>query len=78
MLIQFFAALNQRLRDDKVVVLKRAWSIRIALFWGAVSGLLAAWPAFAGQIPLWAYATGSVVITSAITIARVTKQEGIE
>lgn len=77
MLKRFIDALNARLIDDWRKLAPRMWTIRIAAFWGAISGLMAAWPSFAGQIPLWAYATGSVVIMSALAVARVTRQEGI-
>ena len=71
-------ALDAHLIDDWRKVALRYWSVRIALFWGCVSGLLTVWPAFADAIPLWAYAAGSVAMTGAIAIARVTKQPGVD
>lgn len=53
------------------------WTIRIAVFWGAVSGLAAAWPAFAGTMPLWAFASASVVMCVALVVARLRKQPGV-
>lgn len=72
------AAINARLIDDWHSLVLRYWSVRIALLWAGVSGLLAVWPAFADQVPLWAYATGSIVMTMAIAIARITKQPGVD
>ena len=69
--------INNRLIDDWRSVALHFWTIRIALFWGAASGLLAAWPAFASAIPLWSYALASVVLSAAVGVARLTKQPGV-
>lgn len=69
-------ALNARLIDDWRKDAPTFWSIRIAAFWGAVSGLIAVWPAFASILPLWAFAGASVVMCAAVAVARVTKQDG--
>lgn len=69
--------LKQHLIDD----LHRAhklWSIRTALFWGAVCGLYAAWPAFQGAIPAPVFAGASVLMCMSIAGARVLKQPGAE
>lgn len=71
-------ALNARLVDDWHNVILKAWSVRIAALWGAMSGLLVVWPALADKIPTGAYVAGSVVMTALIAIARVTKQDGVE
>jgi hypothetical protein len=55
----------------------RLWSIRIALFWGALSGLYCAWPAFAEALPLPVFAGLSVAMSAAIAVARLTKQPGL-
>lgn len=53
------------------------WSVRIALSWGALSGLITIWAAFQDVMPLWAFALASVLMNAAIAIARVTHQPGI-
>jgi hypothetical protein len=52
-------------------------SIQISLFWGAVSGLLLVWPAFASAVPLWVYASASIFMCMALGYARLTKQPGV-
>lgn len=56
----------------------RLWSIRIALLWGAVCGLYAAWPAFMEIIPAPLFAAISVLMSMAIVGARLTKQPGVD
>jgi len=51
-------------------------SVRVAMFWGGVSGLIMVWPAFADRIPVFWYAAGGVAISMAFTAARVLKQPG--
>lgn len=71
-----------RLVDNLRVILKRAWSIRVAMagvvFWGVVSALWAMWPAFVDWLPLWAYAVGGALMSVALAVARVLKQPGLE
>jgi hypothetical protein len=55
----------------------RLWSVRLSLFWAAVSGLAAAWPAAADKVPLSVYAGGMMVAFVVIAFARVTKQPGV-
>ncbi len=61
-------ALNERLIDDWRRQALRLWSVRIALFWGAVCGLLAAWPAFASAVPLPVFAGLSVLLSAAMIL----------
>lgn len=71
-----------RLIDNARRLFFRLWSVRVAalgiVFWGAVTGLWAIWPAFVDWLPLWFYAVGGVVMSVAIAVARVLKQPGIE
>ncbi len=53
------------------------WSVRVALFWGCVSGLYLAWPAFAGAMSPVVYAAISIVMAAAIAVARVLNQPGL-
>ena len=71
-------ALDKRFIDDWRHQAPRLWSIRIALFWGAISGLLAAWPAFASAVPLPVYAGLSIILSAAVAVARLTKQPGAD
>jgi len=72
------AKFNDRLIDDWRSQILGFWSVRIALFWGAVSGLVLVWPAFAGVIPLWTYAVAGMAMSAAVAVARVTKQPGAD
>jgi hypothetical protein len=72
------AKFNDRLIDDWRSQILGFWTVRIALFWGAIYGLLLVWPAFAGAIPLWAFSIGGMVMSAAVAVARVTKQPGVE
>lgn len=56
--------------------ISRLHSVRVAMFWGAVSGLIMIWPALADRIPVVWYAVGGVLISVAFTAARVLKQPG--
>lgn len=58
--------------------LRRLWSIRVAAFWGAVSGLLLIWPALADSIPIWAYAVGGITVSMSFAVARFLKQPGAD
>ena len=59
-------------------ILKESWAVRVALFWGAVSGLIAVWSAFQDVLPLSIYAALGVLMNASITVARVLKQPGAE
>jgi hypothetical protein len=71
-------ALDKHLIDDWRTDALRFWSVRLALFWGALSGLFLVWPAFANVIPLWAFAGLSIVMSAALAVARLTKQPGMD
>jgi hypothetical protein len=64
--------------DEWRAVALRLWSIRLALFWGAICGLCAVWSAFVDIMPLWVFASGSVLMFASIAGARVLKQPGTE
>lgn len=55
----------------------KLWSVRIALFWGAFSGLWVAWPAFQGFMPPLYFAGSCIAFSLAITVARLTNQPGL-
>jgi hypothetical protein len=58
-------------------LLRFAWTVRIALVWGAVSGLWVALPAFQDHVnPYW-FAGFTILISLAIVLARITKQPGL-
>ena len=70
-----------RLIDNLWAVLKGGWSVWVAyfgiVFWGAMAGLWVIWPAFVDWLPLWVYAVGGVLMSVALTVARVLKQPGL-
>jgi len=70
-----------RLIDDWRAKIGKLWSVKVAIggiiFWGALSGLWAIWPAFVDWLPLWFYALGGVVMSVALAVARVIKQPGV-
>ena len=71
-------AVNARLVDDWHKQAIHLPETKAALFWGAVTGLAAVWPAFAGVIPLWAFAGLSVLMCMGLGWAKLTKQPGVE
>ena len=58
-------------------VLKKAWSAYAIYVLTALNGLYAIWPAFQGTIPLWALATGSILLAFAALGLRVVDQGGL-
>lgn len=78
MLNRCLQALDRRLIDDWHREAPRLWSVRIAAFWGALSGLAAVWPAFQGVLPLLPYTLLAMLIFAAIAVAKLTKQPGAE
>lgn len=66
------------LHEDWKEIFKKSWAIRMALFWGAVSGLIAVWSAFESELPVWAYALIGIVANASITVARLLKQPGTD
>ena len=73
-----FWGFELRLIEDARKAFFKLWSIRIALFWGAVCGLYAAWSAFSESIPAPIFAVLSMIMCMAIAGARVTKQPGLD
>lgn len=67
-----------RLLENWRDVLRKAWSARVALFWGAVSGLVGVWSAFQDFMPLWLFAGLSVAMSVALVVARLTAQPGAD
>ena len=64
--------------SDWKEIFKKSWAIRMALFWGAVSGLIAVWSVFESELPVWAYASIGIVANASITVARLLKQPGTD
>jgi hypothetical protein len=71
-------AMKLKLIDNWFQEAKRLWSVRVALFWGAISGLILVWSAFSDVLPLWLYATGGIVASAAFAAARLLKQPGAD
>ncbi len=63
--------------DPEWRIAHKLWSIRLALFWAAFSGMWVALPAFYGFLPpLW-FAALSVAFSLIFCIARLTNQPGL-
>lgn len=56
----------------------RLWSVQIALFWSALSGMWAAWPAFQGIVPLPWFVGICIAFPMVLTLARLAKQPGLD
>jgi len=63
--------------DDWQRVLRRAWSIRLILLAGVLSGLEVALPIIDGlvEIPRGAFAVASALVTMAALVARIVAQK---
>lgn len=71
-------AAGRHVIDNWRDILARAWSIRLAVFWAAIAGLAAAWPAFMDTVPPRLFAVVSVIFSVALVVARLTKQPGVD
>jgi len=58
-------------------ILRHAWSIRLMLLAGLLSGCEAALPFFADSLPRGIFAGLSIVVAAGALVARVTVQKGI-
>jgi hypothetical protein len=68
-------ALNYLDPDWKVA--HKLWSVRVALFWAAMSGLWVAFPAFQGFVSPVQFALLSITFSLIMCIARLTNQPGL-
>lgn len=63
-------------------ILKRAWSIRVAAFWGLLGGLVALLPLVSDEtkalVGPWAFALAFLAMFVSVTVARFLKQPGTE
>ena len=57
-------------------ILRRAWSVRVALLGTALSGLYLAWPAFQDTLPPIAFAGVAMALNLAMFILRLMRQPG--
>ena len=67
-----------RLIDDWKRQIVRLWSMRVAIFWLVVAGLILVWPGLAGEISAPVYALVGVVMVVSFGVARLLKQPGTE
>lgn len=58
-------------------ILKRAWSIRIALLLGALNGLYGAFDVFKDLMPPYAFLALNMALSIAVVAGRLTKQKGV-
>lgn len=56
---------------------RKLWSIQLALFWAAFSGLWVAWPAFQSFMPPLYFAGSCIAFSLVICVARLTNQPGL-
>lgn len=56
----------------------KLWSVRLAIFWGAVNGLYIALPGFIGTVKATHFAAVSIAFSIMMVIARLTKQPGLD
>jgi len=69
-----------RLAEDWRVVLRHAWSIRLIVIAGLLSGVEAALPLFSDLLPIppAALAGGTFVVVAAAFVARLVAQEKVK
>lgn len=67
-----------RLIDDWKAQILRLWSMRVAIFWLVIAGLILVWPGLAGEISAPVYALVGVVMVVSFGVARLLKQPGTE
>ena len=58
--------------------LRRLWTIRIALFWTALSAVAGVWGALVYELPTWLYMLLGVTMNVSLGIARLMKQPGVD
>lgn len=66
-----------KLTSDWLTILKRAWSIRLIILSGALTGLEVALPLFGDAMPRGVFAALSALASIAALWARLTAQKGI-
>ena len=66
-----------RLLPDWRRVLRKAWSVRLILLAGLLSGIEAVLPFFIDNVPTRAFRLATFVITVAALVARLVAQEGL-
>lgn len=65
------------LKDDWKLILRRAWSVRLILLAGLLSGCEVVLPLFVADIPRNVFAALSIVATTAALVARLVAQRGL-
>jgi hypothetical protein len=60
------------------VLLRRTWSVRLALFWGALNGAVLGLAALADILNPWLFIGLNIVGYGAIAVARLLKQPGAD
>ena len=75
--------LDQHLIEDWRFKLTRLWTLRVALFWAALSAFAAVYPFFGGLVPqafwpMFLFALSNVFLCVVIMIARMAKQKGVD
>ena len=59
------------------IIVRKAWSVRLIILAGLLSGVEAAMPFIDGQVPPAVLAVASLLVTGAAFVARILAQKGI-
>ena len=59
------------------IIVRKAWSVRLIILAGLLSGVEAAMPFIDDKMPRGAFAVASLLVTGAAFVARILAQKGI-
>ena len=59
------------------IIVRKAWSVRLIILAGLLSGVVAAMPFIDDQMPRGVFAVASLLVTGAAFVARILAQKGI-
>ena len=59
------------------IIVRKAWSVRLIILAGLLSGVEAAMPFIDDQMPRGVFAAASLLVTGAAFVARILAQKGI-
>lgn len=59
------------------IIVRKAWSVRLIILAGLLSGVEAAMPFIDDQMPRGVFAVASLLVTGAAFVARILAQKGI-
>ena len=71
------AAIDMTLVPNWKAIVRKAWSVRLILLAGLLSGVEAAMPFINDQMPRGVFAVASLLVTGAAFVARILAQQDI-